>query len=98
MGQLIPHSSESNGDLISHTNHEEYTTQFVYAPEHYLVDIIDPRGIHSNRYEYDEDGSLVALIDAEDNRTQIRSSGSPALRRSTSPRRARSGTSDSATA
>ena len=41
-------------------------TSFAYLPQapHYLRDIIDPRGVRVTRNEFDDDGRLVATIDA----------------------------------
>jgi YD repeat-containing protein len=43
-----------------------------YDPQdHYITDIIDPRGLKPIRYEYDNDGRLVATVDAKGNRIEI---------------------------
>lgn len=47
-------------------------TSFGYlrrAP-HYLQDIVDPRGVRVSRNEYDDDGRLVATIDADGHRIE----------------------------
>jgi len=47
-------------------------TSFSYMPQapHYLRDIIDPRGVRVSRNEYDDDGRLVATIDANNKRIE----------------------------
>jgi RHS repeat-associated protein len=47
-------------------------TSFTYLPQapRYLRDIIDPRGVRVSRNEYDDNGRLVATIDAEGHRIE----------------------------
>jgi YD repeat-containing protein len=40
-------------------------TRFKYGPDHYLQEIIDPRGVRAVRTEYDDDGRMVRQINAE---------------------------------
>ncbi|MFA6984719.1 MAG: Ig-like domain-containing protein [Arenimonas sp.] len=53
---------DTGGDIVSFG----YLAQ---AP-HYLRDIVDPRGVRVSRNEYDDDGRLVATIDADGHRIQ----------------------------
>lgn len=62
------------GDLTAVTNTEVETTGFSYLNRHhphYLTDITDARGIVVARNEYDDDGRLVARIDADGNRIEF---------------------------
>ena len=58
------------GDLEMVVDEVEGITSFAYAATapHYLRDIVDPRGVRVSRNEYDEDGRLVATIDADGHR------------------------------
>ncbi len=73
MGQSIDYAYDSNGDLESVTDRASNTTSFAYKAKHYLRDIIDPLGNIPTRNEYDDQGRLVAMIDADGNRTEISS-------------------------
>lgn len=67
------HYTYSNaGDLEMAVDEVGGITSFAYdarAP-HYLRDIVDARGVRVSRNEYDEDGRLVATIDAEGHRIE----------------------------
>ncbi|MBL4661481.1 MAG: tandem-95 repeat protein, partial [Alcanivoracaceae bacterium] len=69
-GDRIAYTYDSNGDLQSHTDFMGNTTTFTYLLDHYLEDIIDPRGIMVARNEYDADGRLIAHVDANGNRIE----------------------------
>ena len=60
------------GDLERFRDQLDHGTEFAYLAQraHYLEDIIDPRGIRVARNEYDDDGRLVAHIDADGNRIE----------------------------
>ncbi len=75
-GTTLNYTQDANNDLTAFTDQKGNTTQFTYLnnpaiPPHYLEDIIDPRGIRVARNEYDDDGRLIAHIDAEGNRTEL---------------------------
>ena len=63
---------DTGADLVS----------FAYLPQapHYLRDIIDPRGVRVRRSEYDDDGRLVAMIDAENGAWSTRTTSPPVSR------------------
>jgi RHS repeat-associated protein len=69
----IGYSYSPAGDLVTVTDQVEQDTSFGYDPRipHYLRDIIDARGIRVARNEYDDDGRLVATIDADGNRVEF---------------------------
>ena len=69
-GNVITYSYDSRGDLASVTDREGNTTRHTYNRNHGLVDFIDPRGITPARNIYDDDGRLVANIDADGNRIE----------------------------
>ena len=71
MGNDLHYSYDSNGDLVTFTNQTEDTTRFTYNIDHGLLDIIDPRGVSGIRSEYNDDGRLIATVDANGNRTEI---------------------------
>lgn len=48
------------------------TVTFRYDEQHNIQEIIDPRGVAVARNEYDEEGRLLATIDAKGNRTEYR--------------------------
>jgi RHS repeat-associated protein len=71
-GTSMSYGYDANGDLVSYTDQVQQTTTYTYklGVEHYLEDIIDPRGIRVSRNEYDADGRLIAIIDADGNRIE----------------------------
>jgi RHS repeat-associated protein len=67
-GQKVRYRYDARGDLVSVTDREGNETRFVYAElrrAHYLTEVIDPLGRSGVRSEYDEQGRLVTLIDAD---------------------------------
>ncbi|WP_049722685.1 choice-of-anchor A family protein [Gilvimarinus polysaccharolyticus] len=73
-GKKVNYDYSIAGDLAAVANAEAEVMQFDYlSPKnpHYLTDIIDPRGITVARNEYDDDGRLVARIDANGNRIEF---------------------------
>ncbi|WP_444994436.1 putative Ig domain-containing protein [Aliikangiella sp. IMCC44359] len=61
----------SSGDLKAVIDPEGNTTRYTYIQDHYLEDIIDPRGKRVTRNEYNDEGRLVATIDANNNRIEF---------------------------
>lgn len=63
------------GNLATVLDAEGNSTQFLYgeggAPPHYLTSIVDPLGRTGVRNEYDDDGRLVAHVDAKGNRIEF---------------------------
>ncbi len=70
MGNEIKYQYDGYGDLISVTDQEGNITSFKYNFSHGIIDIIDPRGVKVARNEYDDNGKLIANIDAEGNRIE----------------------------
>lgn len=74
-GRRLNYEYDSNGDLVAMRDPGDFATRFGYLPNvrypHYLQDIIDARGVRAARNEYDDDGRLVASIDANGQRTEF---------------------------
>lgn len=66
-GSALLYTYDANGDLVSFTDRITNTTAFTYIGNHYLQDIIDPRGVQAVRCEYDDDGRLIRQTDADGN-------------------------------
>ena len=65
-GNTVTYSYDENGDLVSVTDVSGGITKFVYD-NHYLTEIIDPRGVSVSKNIYDDDGRLIKIIDADGN-------------------------------
>lgn len=65
MSNTLHYEYDSRGDLIQVTNQANYTSTYTYNDNHHLLTIVDPRRIQVARNEYDDDGRLVRLIDAD---------------------------------
>ncbi|AXQ31159.1 hypothetical protein D0B54_21860 [Solimonas sp. K1W22B-7] len=70
-GKKIQYGYSAQGDLQSVTDRNAQTTRFKYDRSHGLTDLIDPRGITVARQIYDEQGRLIATIDADGQRSDI---------------------------
>ncbi|BAZ50329.1 YD repeat protein [Nostoc sp. NIES-4103] len=76
-GIAIAYSYDAQGNLVSVSDRNSDTTQFVYDTQlpSYLTEIIDPLGRKGTRTEYDEQGRIIRLIDAEGNALDLSYSG-----------------------
>lgn len=72
-GESLHYAYDAAGNLVGFSDQLQHETRYQYLanPAHYLRDIIDPRGVRVARNEYDEQGRLVAHIDAEGNRIEM---------------------------
>ena len=72
-GNAIHYSYNAVGDLVSVTNREGAITTLTYfsQPAHFLDRIIDPLGHVGIRSEYDENGRLIAIYDADGNKISV---------------------------
>ena len=65
-GKNVSYAYDENGDLASVTDISGDVTTFRYE-DHYLTEIIDPRGVRVSKNIYDENGRLIKTIDADGN-------------------------------
>jgi RHS repeat-associated protein len=69
-GRRVEYSYDNKGDLVAVKDQSNATVQFTYltdpkAPEHYLDQVIDPLGRTAAKTEFDEQGRIKKVIDAE---------------------------------
>lgn len=69
-GATVNYSYNIFGDLVSVIDANGNVTKFTYK-QHYITEIIDPRGVRAIRNEYDNEGRLVKTIDPDGNATLI---------------------------
>ncbi|MDY6837597.1 MAG: RHS repeat-associated core domain-containing protein [Thermodesulfobacteriota bacterium] len=67
---FMTYTYDIKGDLVTFTDREEHSTQYTYD-DHYLMDIIDPRGVRAIRTEYDDNGRIISTTDAEGNMIEL---------------------------
>lgn len=72
-GNRIQYTYNALGDLSSMTDRTGNTTSYKYesAQAHFLTDIIDPLGNTGIRGEYDDNGRLISMKDADGNNVSI---------------------------
>lgn len=70
-GKTIRYAYDARGDLISVIDRLNQTSQYSYNRRHGLLDFTDPRGIKVARQIYDDQGRLIATIDADGNRIDV---------------------------
>ena len=68
MGNVQRYAYDANGDLVSYFDQDGNETRMKYQRNHFLIELIDPLGNRATRNEYDDEGRLVAQIDANGNR------------------------------
>ena len=71
LGNVQVYRYSAAGDLVSHQDAAGNVTRFYYDDGHFLLTSEDPLGRRPGRFEYDDDGRLVRLIDASGNVTRI---------------------------
>ncbi len=71
LGNEVSYTYDEAGNLVSVNDTAGYDTSFAYDDSHYLTDITADNGVTVARNEYDEDGRLVATIDADGNRIEF---------------------------
>ena len=69
-GEIHRYAYSASGDLSQYTDAAAAITRYFYNLSHGLIEIRDPRGMRPVRNEYDDNGRLVATIDALGNRIQ----------------------------
>jgi RHS repeat-associated protein len=68
-GNSLIYTYDENGDLVGFGDRNENETTFLYEAEdpHYLTEVIDPLGRTGVRTEYDENGQISKIFDADGN-------------------------------
>jgi YD repeat-containing protein len=69
-GKRVEYIYDAKGDLVAVKDQSNATVQFTYltdpkAPEHYLDKVIDPLGRSAAKTEFDEQGRIKKVIDAD---------------------------------
>ncbi len=70
-GELIRYSYDEAGDLIEHIDQAGNNSGYRYNNTHHLLEIIDPEGHSLSRQEFNDEGKLIAVIDANGERMEI---------------------------
>ena|GEM_PF-1142958 len=70
-GKQVLYTQDENNDLTQTTDRVGNVTRFSYDPRHHLMEVRDPRGVQAVRNEYDDDGRLLATIDAKGHRIEF---------------------------
>jgi RHS repeat-associated protein len=66
-GKKVKYEYDAKGDLVAVKDREENPTQFKYEDEdrpHFLTEVIDPLGRSGVKTDYDEQGRLKQMVDA----------------------------------
>ena len=71
LGNTLDYSYDGRGDLTAFRDAEANVTTFIYDADHNLIEIHDPLGNRTMKNEYDSDGRLVAVIDADGKRVEL---------------------------
>lgn len=72
-GNFLDYTYDMSGDLSASVDQSGNVTAYGYLQgrwPHYLQDVVDPRGVRAARTEYDDDGRMVAHVDAEGRRIE----------------------------
>jgi RHS repeat-associated protein len=70
-GNLYRYEYDTSGDLIRFIDPTLAVSTYSYDSRHNLLEVLDPRGNRAVRSEYDDDGRLLATIDALGNRIEF---------------------------
>ncbi len=70
-GNVQRYAYDSHGDLARHTDATGASTRFRYDARRHLVNITDALGARAVLNEYDDQGRLVATVDANGHRTEF---------------------------
>ncbi len=73
MGNKVVYEYDELGDLVAVSDRQGNTTRYEYSEEqaHYLDEIIDPLGRTGVRNEYDDQGRLQKVFDANGNPVEM---------------------------
>ena len=58
-GKVLSYAYDDEGDLAASTDRAANTTNYAYAADHYLDEVMDPLGRHPIRCDYDDSGRLL---------------------------------------
>ncbi len=66
-GKVVKYSYDAKGDLAGVIDRTDSTTQFKYknTRSHYVTEVVDPLGRSARRTEYDAQGRIARIIDAD---------------------------------
>jgi YD repeat-containing protein len=70
-GKTVSYYYDDAGNLEKVVDITDAPTTFTYDKNHYMLEVFDPRGVRASRNVYDDDGRLVAMIDAYGNRMEF---------------------------
>ena len=71
LGNEVVYTYNESGDLVNVLDYAGYNTAFSYDDSHYITGITADNGVTIARNEYDDDGRLIATIDADGNRIEF---------------------------
>jgi len=64
-GGTQSYAYDGNGDLVEHVDATGASSRYAYDRRHGLIEAYDARGVRGMRNDYDDDGRLVSITDAE---------------------------------
>ncbi len=73
-GNRVEYAYDVNGDLVAVTDREDNITRLLYdepTRPHYLTEIVDPLGRTGIRSQYDDQGRLIRMIDADGKQIEL---------------------------
>ncbi|AFZ10677.1 RHS repeat-associated core domain protein (plasmid) [Oscillatoria nigro-viridis PCC 7112] len=73
-GKKVKYEYDAKGDLVAVKDRENNTTRFVYGDEdrpHFLTEVIDSLGRSGVKTEYDEQGRLKQMVDANGSAVEL---------------------------
>ena len=62
-GNALNYSYNSAGDLTSFTDRAANVTTYTYDSTHFLLDIVDPRGVQVSKNTFDAQGRLTSTTE-----------------------------------
>ncbi len=71
MGKSITYQYDFYGDLVAVTDRDGNMTRFTYDTDHTLLEVYDPLGRRGTRTDYDSNGRVVDIINAQGNMTTL---------------------------
>jgi len=74
-GNSLNYTYDGKGDLVAVRDRNGNVTQFIYDDpnrQHFLTEVVDPLGRQATRTEYDQNGQISKIIDANGNILEIK--------------------------